>query len=86
MSLARSKASPARKAGEHGLAAQRKEFGMAKRIEKQHLPVKSCPTCNRPFVWRKKWAKVWGEVKYCSDACRAQRRATRGQAPTALDG
>ena len=47
---------------------------MAKRIEKRDLPVKTCATCNRPFVWRKKWAKVWDEVKYCSDACRAQRQ------------
>lgn len=46
---------------------------MAKRIEKSNLPTKICLTCNRPFVWRKKWAKVWDEVKYCSDACRAKR-------------
>jgi hypothetical protein len=25
----------------------------------------------RPFAWRKKWAKVWDEVKYCSERCRA---------------
>jgi len=23
-----------------------------------------------PFDWRKKWEKVWDEVKYCSDRCR----------------
>lgn len=46
---------------------------MAKRIEKSNLPVKMCIVCNRPFVWRKKWAKVWDEVKYCSDACRVKR-------------
>jgi hypothetical protein len=23
--------------------------------------------CNKPFTWRKKWEKVWDEVKYCSD-------------------
>ncbi|MCO6457426.1 MAG: DUF2256 domain-containing protein [Pirellulaceae bacterium] len=34
------------------------------------MPTKICPVCNRPFAWRKKWAKVWGQVKYCSDACR----------------
>ena len=22
------------------------------------------------FVWRKKWEKVWDEVKYCSERCR----------------
>ena len=41
---------------------------VAKRVEKRDLPVKVCLACNRPFVWRKKWAKVWDEVKYCSDA------------------
>jgi len=31
-----------------------------------------CPahTCNKPFSWRKKWKKVWDEVKYCSEKCR----------------
>ncbi|MCA6329365.1 MAG: DUF2256 domain-containing protein, partial [Phenylobacterium sp.] len=23
-----------------------------------------------PFAWRKKWEKVWDEVKYCSERCR----------------
>jgi hypothetical protein len=48
---------------------------MAKRIEKKDLPVKTCPVCGRPFTWRKKWARVWEEVKYCSDACRSARQA-----------
>jgi hypothetical protein len=26
--------------------------------------------CGRPFDWRKKWEKVWEDVKYCSDKCR----------------
>ncbi len=43
---------------------------MAKMIRKGDLPVKTCATCGRPFVWRRKWAKVWNEVKYCSDRCR----------------
>jgi hypothetical protein len=51
---------------------------MAKRVEKRDLPVKSCAVCGRPFVWRKKWEKVWEDVKYCSDACRAQRHAKPG--------
>ncbi len=37
------------------------------------LPVKTCATCGRPFTWRKKWAKVWDEVRYCSDRCRGAR-------------
>jgi hypothetical protein len=28
--------------------------------------------------WRKAWAKVWDEVRYCSERCRRQ----RGSAPT----
>ncbi|WP_240001872.1 DUF2256 domain-containing protein [Parvibium lacunae] len=26
--------------------------------------------CGRPMTWRKKWEKVWDEVKYCSERCR----------------
>ncbi|WP_291299029.1 DUF2256 domain-containing protein [Elioraea sp.] len=52
---------------------------------KGDLPEKPCAVCGRPFAWRKKWAKVWDEVRYCSDACRAKRgddigRARRGGA------
>lgn len=43
---------------------------MAKMVKKRDLPVKDCACCGRPFVWRKAWAKVWDEVKYCSDKCR----------------
>ncbi|MFW9610186.1 DUF2256 domain-containing protein [Aquaspirillum soli] len=39
------------------------------------LPSKICLCCGRPFFWRKKWAKVWDEVRYCSTRCRQQRRA-----------
>jgi hypothetical protein len=38
--------------------------------KKQNLPTKICAACGRPFAWRKKWEKVWEEVKYCSDKCR----------------
>lgn len=41
-----------------------------KGVKKQNLPSKICVVCNRPFSWRKKWEKVWDEVKYCSDKCR----------------
>lgn len=44
---------------------------MPKRTTKGNLPTKICPVCGRPFVWRKKWAKVWDEVRYCSERCRA---------------
>ena len=34
------------------------------------LPQKTCPVCQRPFSWRKKWERDWERVIYCSDACR----------------
>ncbi|WBV42114.1 DUF2256 domain-containing protein [Pseudoroseomonas cervicalis] len=40
---------------------------------KPNLPEKPCAACGRPFAWRKKWARVWEEVRYCSDACREGR-------------
>jgi hypothetical protein len=40
---------------------------------KSDFPSKSCPVCNRPFVWRKKWEACWEEVKYCSERCRRDR-------------
>ncbi|WP_345253826.1 DUF2256 domain-containing protein [Flaviaesturariibacter amylovorans] len=40
---------------------------------KADLPSKTCAACGRPFAWRKKWVKVWAEVRYCSDRCRGQR-------------
>ncbi|WP_414636987.1 DUF2256 domain-containing protein [Arenimonas sp.] len=33
-------------------------------------PEKTCPVCQRPFQWRKKWERDWDRVVYCSDACR----------------
>ncbi|MCA1757850.1 MAG: DUF2256 domain-containing protein [Bacteroidales bacterium] len=44
-----------------------------KKVSKQNLPAKICPVCERPFLWRKKWEKVWDEVKYCSDKCRMKK-------------
>ncbi|MEH3034809.1 MAG: DUF2256 and DUF3253 domain-containing protein [Aeromicrobium erythreum] len=31
---------------------------------------KTCVACGRRIEWRKKWARDWEDVKYCSDACR----------------
>ena len=42
---------------------------------KASLPSKTCLVCGREMTWRKSWAKNWDEVKYCSDACRANKRA-----------
>ncbi|MEP2642010.1 DUF2256 domain-containing protein [Roseobacter sp.] len=40
---------------------------------KKDLPQKTCAVCGLPFTWRKKWEKVWTEVRYCSDRCRRNR-------------
>jgi hypothetical protein len=37
---------------------------------KANLPQKICAACRRPFTWRKKWARDWERVKFCSDRCR----------------
>ncbi|WP_313986613.1 DUF2256 domain-containing protein [Xanthocytophaga flavus] len=37
---------------------------------KSQLPEKICSCCQRSFSWRKKWAKDWDSVKYCSERCR----------------
>ena len=47
---------------------------MPKRIAKSDLPTKLCAVCERPFAWRRKWAKVWDEVRYCSEACRSRKQ------------
>ncbi len=39
--------------------------------DKGNLPEKICIACARPFAWRKKWARDWEQVKFCSDKCRA---------------
>ena len=50
-----------------------------KRVLKQHLPQKICPSCNRPFHWRKKWGKDWENVKYCSQRCKRAAHSSSGQ-------
>jgi hypothetical protein len=37
---------------------------------KAALPSKPCLACSRPMSWRKRWAKTWDQVKFCSEACR----------------
>jgi hypothetical protein len=45
-------------------------LGTMKMRKKSDLPTKQCLRCGLPFTWRKKWEKVWDEVKYCSERCR----------------
>lgn len=40
-----------------------------KQRKKENVDSKICIVCSRPFSWRKKWEKVWEDVKYCSDKC-----------------
>lgn len=37
---------------------------------------KICASCGREMVWRKRWAKTWNEVRYCSDRCRSRKVKT----------
>jgi hypothetical protein len=43
-------------------------------IKKENLPEKICLVCGRPFTWRKKWEKVWEDVKYCSEGCKKNKK------------
>jgi hypothetical protein len=41
---------------------------------------KPCARCGRVITWRRKWARDWEAVRYCSDACRRARPSARDQA------
>ena len=45
------------------------------RGNKAALPSKPCVACGRPMSWRRRWARTWDEVKFCSDACRRAKGA-----------
>ena len=49
---------------------------MTQNIKKQNLPQKVCIVCKRPFTWRKKWEKVWDDVKYCSHKCQKNKKSS----------
>jgi hypothetical protein len=51
------------------------ERAMGKMVRKGDLPQKTCLRCARPFAWRRKWERVWDEVKYCSERCRRAAKA-----------
>jgi len=34
---------------------------------------KTCEACGRRIEWRKKWARDWDEVRYCSTGCRKRK-------------
>jgi hypothetical protein len=41
-------------------------------IKKGYLPEKLCQHCRKPMIWRKKWARDWDAVKFCSERCRRE--------------
>ncbi|MFN0161608.1 MAG: DUF2256 domain-containing protein [Burkholderiales bacterium] len=45
------------------------------RGNKAALPRKPCVACGRVMSWRRRWARNWVEVRYCSDACRRNKTA-----------
>ena len=45
---------------------------------------KICALCGRTITWRKKWARDWPNVKYCSDACRKKKAAPDDQFEPAI--
>lgn len=51
-----------------------------KTYTKSNLPTKICEVCGKSFAWRRKWEKVWDEVKYCSDKCRTLKNKKGGDA------
>jgi len=50
---------------------------MPKMRSKADLPTKICVQCGKPFTWRKKWARDWAGVKYCSERCRRMAPANK---------
>ncbi|MEM7185785.1 MAG: DUF2256 domain-containing protein [Bacteroidota bacterium] len=44
-------------------------------MSKRYLARKTCPVCERPFSWRKKWKHDWDAVRYCSERCRRNKRS-----------
>ncbi|TVR97207.1 MAG: DUF2256 domain-containing protein [Rhodospirillales bacterium] len=56
------------------------DHGRRRPRRKSDLPVKTCRACARPFRWRRKWARNWAAVRYCSERCRG---AAGRQGPSA---
>ncbi|RZO20767.1 MAG: DUF2256 domain-containing protein [SAR92 clade bacterium] len=42
--------------------------------KKGDLPKKHCLNCGLLFAWRKKWARSWEEVRFCSQRCKTEAR------------
>ncbi len=46
---------------------------VARRTTEPAPAEKTCAACGRTITWRKKWARDWDQVRYCSEACRRHR-------------
>lgn len=53
---------------------------MPRMRKKADLPTRICQSCTRPFTWRRKWARDWERVLYCSDRCRTAGKTPAGKA------
>ncbi|WP_375266105.1 DUF2256 domain-containing protein [Planktotalea sp.] len=49
---------------------EKKDNAMPKGVKKENLTSKICACCGLPFTWRKKWARDWENVRFCSEKCR----------------
>nr|WP_299177503.1 DUF2256 domain-containing protein [uncultured Brevundimonas sp.] len=49
----------------------RKHVNLGRAPAKADLPQKLCVGCGLTFAWRRKWARDWEQVRFCSDRCRA---------------
>jgi hypothetical protein len=52
---------------------------MMRARRKADLPEKTCASCGRSMSWRRRWARSWDEVRYCSARCRSEARRRRGE-------
>ncbi|MGG7643964.1 DUF2256 domain-containing protein [Rhodovulum sp. YNF3179] len=59
---------------------------MGRQRRKGDLPEKTCAVCGRPFAWRRKWARDWEAVRYCSERCRRGRRSEAKEAASRESG
>jgi hypothetical protein len=64
-----------------GAMTRRKVENASSGRTKAQLPEKTCLACNLPFAWRKKWARDWDGVRYCSDRCRRGKARSRKVVP-----
>ncbi len=52
---------------------------------KSNLPVKICAGCGKPMAWRKRWQKIWEQVKFCSEKCRKNKNSLNQVAKLPLE-